>query len=94
MTNHFQHFYDYIETYCNDDRLNDDISNGNIEDDDPRLLDIESLQEVRDFIDAVFEISFGDNAINRGFTKTDVIDQLKELSNNYVEKNDWEIFIN
>ena len=84
MTNPFQHFYDYIQIYHEDDRLYDDIRLGNIEDDDPRFQDLESFDEVKEFINAVFEIAFGDNAINRGFTTTDVIDQLKELSNNYV----------
>jgi len=37
------------------------------------------------FLEAIYEICFGDNAINRGFTRTDVIDQLKELSDNYSE---------
>jgi len=37
------------------------------------------------FIEKVYEIAFGDDAINRGFTRTDVIDQLKELSDNYPE---------
>ena len=36
-------------------------------------------------IEKVYEIAFGDDAINRGFTRTDVIDQLKELSDNYPE---------
>ena len=80
MTNPFQHFYDYIQTYYDDDRLQDDIANGNIEDDDPRIQDLESFDEVTEFIDAVFEISFGDNAINRSFTTQDVLDQLKQFS--------------
>ncbi len=37
------------------------------------------------FIEKVYEIAFGDDAINRGFTRTNVIDQLKELSDSYPE---------
>ena len=37
------------------------------------------------FLEEIYEIFFGDDAINRGFTRTDVIDQLKELSDNYPE---------
>tara|TARA_R100001082_G_scaffold12009_1_gene6453 strand:- start:278 stop:556 length:279 start_codon:yes stop_codon:yes gene_type:complete len=81
----FQQFFSFIETYENDERLLEDIDLGNVEDDDPRLEDIETLNKVREFIEDVYEIAFGDDAINRGFTTTDVIDQLKELSDNYAE---------
>tara|TARA_A100000164_G_scaffold374695_1_gene408220 strand:+ start:3242 stop:3406 length:165 start_codon:yes stop_codon:yes gene_type:complete len=40
---------------------------------------------INEFIEKVYEIAFGDNAINREFTRTDVLDQLKELSDNYPE---------
>ena len=86
--NCFQHFFSYIENYENDDRLNDDIRLDNITEDDPRLEDIAALNEAREFITEVFEIAFGDDAITRGFTTTDVLDQLKELSDNYPENND------
>ena len=46
-----------------------------------------NTEETRAFIEEVYEIAFGDDAINRGFTPTDVIDQLKELSDNYPENN-------
>ena len=83
--NPFQHFFSYIETYENDERLHDDIRLDNITEDDPRLEDIAALNEAREFITEVFEIAFGDDAITRGFTPTDVIDQLKELSDHYPE---------
>ncbi len=81
----FQQFFSFIETYENDERLLEDIDLGNVEDDDPRLEDINALNEAKEFIEKVYEIAFGDDAINRGFTTTDVIDQLKELSDNYAE---------
>ena len=34
----------------------------------------------KDFIESVFEIAFGDNAINREFSKDDVIKELKRFS--------------
>jgi hypothetical protein len=46
-----------------------------------------NTEETKAFIEEVYEIAFGDDAINRGFTPTDVIDQLKELSDNYPENN-------
>jgi hypothetical protein len=33
-----------------------------------------------EFIAAVFEIAFGDNAINRGFTHQEVLDRLRVFS--------------
>ena len=41
------------------------------------------FESIKDFIEKTYEIAFGDDAINRNFTITDVLDQLKELSDNY-----------
>ena len=38
------------------------------------------------FIEDVYEIAFGDNAINKGYTEQEVLDKLKEFSNNSLEK--------
>ena len=46
---------------------------------------IEGFDNDAVFLEKIYEICFGDDAINRGFTRTDVIDQLKELSDNYPE---------
>ncbi len=43
------------------------------------------------FIEEVFEIAFGDNAINRDYSMGEVLDRLMEFSNNalkYEEKED------
>ena len=32
------------------------------------------------FIEMVFELAFGDNAINKGYTEQEVLDKLKEFS--------------
>jgi len=37
-----------------------------------------------EFIEAVFEIAFGDNAINRGFTHEEVVDRLREFSDKHL----------
>ena len=34
----------------------------------------------KEFIESVFEIAFGDNAINRDFSRDDVIKELKRFS--------------
>ena len=35
----------------------------------------------QEFIEQVFEIAFGDNAINRGFYRTEVLARLRNFSN-------------
>ena len=35
-----------------------------------------------DFIEAVYEIAFGDDAINRDFSQREVLDRLKTFANN------------
>ena len=41
----------------------------------------------KEFIEAVYELAFGDNAINRNFTYEDVITQLREFSDDALK---WE----
>lgn len=38
------------------------------------------------FIEDVYEIAFGDNAINKGYTEQEVLDKLKEFSDNSLNK--------
>ena len=44
-------------------------------------------EEWRDFIEKAYEIAFGDNAIDRGFNSEEVLQQLREHSDNAVK---WE----
>lgn len=39
----------------------------------------------KEFIEQVYEIAFGDNAINRNFSHQEVIDQLKEINEDSVK---------
>ena len=39
----------------------------------------------KQFIEAVYEIAFGDNAINRNFSHQEVIEQLKEINEDSVK---------
>ena len=45
-----------------------------------------SPKEIEEFIEEVYEIAFGDNAINRNFTTQDVLDQLRQFSDDSCEK--------
>ena len=42
----------------------------------------------KEFIEEVYEIAFGDNAINREFTQQDVLDQLRQFSDDSCEKHE------
>jgi len=49
----------------------------------------------KDFIESVFEIAFGDNAINREFSKEEVIKELKRFSDLALEyENNYESSLN
>ena len=85
MTDPIKHFLSFYYNYATREDMNRDIANGNIEGDHPYFKDLEAFESIKDFIENVYEIAFGDDAINRRFTTTDVIDQLKELSDNYPE---------
>ena len=45
-------------------------------------------KEIEEFIEEVYEIAFGDNAINREFTQQDVLDQLRQFSDDSCEKHE------
>ena len=79
MNDPIKHFLSFYDNYANREDMEREIANGNIEE------DLETFESIKDFIENVYEIAFGDDALNRNFTITDVLDQLKELSNNYPE---------
>jgi len=43
-------------------------------------MSIKTIEMDYDFIEKIYEIAFGDNAINRDFSQQDVIDALEENS--------------
>ncbi len=47
-------------------------------------------EETKEFIEEVYEIAFGDNAINRDFTTQDVLDQLRQFSDDSCDKHEYE----
>ena len=78
-------FFTFYENYSTREDIEEDLALGNIEEDHPYFKDLEAFESIKDFIEKTYEIAFGDDAINRNFTITDVLDQLKELSDNYPE---------
>jgi hypothetical protein len=85
MNDPIKHFLSFYDNYATREDVDRDIANGNMEGDHPYFKDLEVFESVKDFIEKTYEIAFGDDAINRDFTITDVLDQLKELSDNYSE---------
>ena len=83
MNDPIKHFLSFYDNYANREDMEREIANGNIEEDHPYFKDLEAFESIKDFIEKTYEIAFGDEAINRNFTITDVLDQLKELSDNY-----------
>ena len=53
-----------------------------------------SHTNLNEFIEEVYEIAFGDNAINREFTQQDVLDQLRQFSDDSCEKHEESIISN
>ena len=54
-------------------------------------LEYERQKNDKEFIEQVYEIAFGDNAINRNFSHEEVIDALKEINEDSVKWLDREI---
>ena len=48
-------------------------------------LEYERQKNDKEFIEQVYEIAFGDNAINRNFSHEEVIEQLKEINEDSVK---------
>lgn len=44
------------------------------------VLRMNQIGKHYDFMEAIYEIAFGDNAINRDFTKEEVLEKLREYS--------------
>lgn len=85
MNDPIKHFLSFYDNYANREDMDRVIALGNLEEDDPYFKDLEAFESIKNFIEKTYEIAFGDDAINRNFTITDVLDQLKELSDNYPE---------
>ena len=85
MNDPIKHFLSFYDNYATREDMDRAIALGNLEEDDPYFQDLEAFESIKDFIEKTYEIAFGDDAINRNFTITDVLDQLKELSDNYPE---------
>ena len=57
---------------------------------DGKTWDYGYVKSPEAFIEEVFEIAFGDNAINRDFSMGEVLDRLMEFSNNALKYEEGE----
>ena len=47
---------------------------------DDGIIEYANIKISLDFVEKVYELAFGDSAIERGFSEADVIEKLKEMS--------------
>jgi len=79
-------FFTFYENYSTREDIAEDLSLGNIDEDHLYFKDVEAFEKVITFLEEVYEITFGDNAINRGFSPEEVIEELKSFSDKALDK--------
>ncbi len=82
-----QNFFSFYENYSDREDMDRDIALGNLEEDHPYFKDLEAFETVSSFLEEVYELAFGDDAINRQYDPVEVLDRLKEFSDNALK---WE----
>ena len=86
-------FFTFYENYSNREDIEEDLASGNIDEDHPYFKDLEAFEQVGCFIEEVYEIAFGDEALNRDFSPEEVIEELQSFSDKalkYDEGDDYE----
>ena len=82
-------FFIFIENYENREDFDDSIENWDEEEEGekhPYLQDLEAFENVKTFIKDVYEVAFGENALNRDFHPDAVVEELKRFSDEALEK--------
>ena len=86
-------FFTFYENYSTRDDIERDLALGNIDEDHPYFKDLEAFENVANFLEEVYEIAFGDEALNRDFSPEEVIEELRSFSDKalkYDEGDDYE----
>ena len=73
-------FFTFYENYSTRDDIERDLALGNIDEDHPYFKDLEAFENVANFLEEVYEIAFGDEALNRDFSPEEVIEELQSFS--------------
>ena len=87
-------FFIFIKDYSEREDFDDSINNWEEEEEEgekhPYFKDLEAFENVKTFIEEVYEVAFGENALNRDFHPDAVVEELKRFSDNalkYEEEN-------
>ena len=78
------------EDYFSFDNLKESVCELIINDDNYTFVDIVEDKETS-FKEAIFEIAFGDDAINKDYTEEEVIKKVREFSDKAYEVEEWKI---
>jgi len=76
-------FYIFVEDFSEREDFDDSIENWDEEEEGephPYFQNLEAFDHVKTFIEEVYEIAFGDEALNRDFSPEEVIAELKSFS--------------
>ena len=76
-------FFTFVEEYSEREDFDDSIENWDEEEEGeqhPYFQNLEVFEHVKTFIEEVYEIAFGDDAINRDWDFEAVIEELKSFS--------------
>ena len=83
-------FYENYSTKEDLEHIEKEISLGNIDENDPYFKDLEAFKNVATFIEEVYEIAFGDEALNRDFSPEEVIEKLQSFSDKALKYDEGE----
>jgi len=89
-------FFNFVEEYSEREDFDDDIENWDEDEEEeqhPYFQNLEAFEHVKTFIEEVYEIAFGAEALNRDFSPEEVIDKLQSFSDKalkYEESEDYE----
>jgi len=86
-------FFDFVEEYSEREDFDDEIENWDEEEEGephPHLQSLEAFNTVKNFIEEVYEIAFGDDAINRDWHPDAVIEELKSFSDKALKYDEGE----
>ena len=86
-------FFVFIEEYKEREDLDNEIENWDEEEEGeehPYLQNLEAFENVRTFIKEAFDLAVGENGLTREFHPDEVIERLKEFSDNALKYEEGE----
>ena len=81
-------FFTFIEEYSEREDFDDSIDNWDEDEEGeqhPYFKDLEAFENVKNFIEEVYEIAFGEDAINKDWHPDAVIEELSSFSDKALE---------